>query len=273
MSEASLYSLIYRTRRFGVARGWYGSGGKWYSDIHKGDDYARTRGHDPVPAFAGGTVVARGYSNVYGYYLHVRPYSGRLDRYHMLEGPSPAAVGQVVSTGTIIGKTGASAANASGNHVHVQVELNGVPVDPRPYIERFLSGSPADTSSSPSPIKDWFDMATLEELRGIVRTEVTSLMDDEVRVLDAIRREARGWRLFRNTNAAPGSDAEFVAINYNLPPGDHRQVIWLSAREATSLRGNYLMLADTVENAQRLDSIGIATAIRLADGTDQVYSA
>jgi hypothetical protein len=99
------------------------------------------------------------------------------------------------------------------------------------------------------------------------------LDDDEARIKDATRREGRPWRLFRNTDKTDTAPDAYVAIAYTLEPSDSRQVIFLSESEAKAIGSRYLMTADTPENAQRLDGVAIATAIRLARGTDQVYDA
>lgn len=131
----ALYDLDNRTRAFGVARRWKDADGQWRSEAkHKGDDYAETYGNDPVRAVQPGKVTAVGKSSVYGNYLHVRRDARTVIRYHMFHSLPSFRVGDDIEAGDLLGRTGASAANASGNHIHIQVEVNGVPVDPRPYI-------------------------------------------------------------------------------------------------------------------------------------------
>lgn len=147
-----LYDLKNRTTRFGQKRSWVGQDKKPRSDTHKGDDYAATYGNDPVPAIQPGTVTVNSYDSVFGWRLHVRRADGVMVRYHMLAERSPLPVGTSVRVSQIVGRTGASAANASGNHVHIQVEVNGKPVDPRPYITTAAPAQSAPAAPLPLPI-------------------------------------------------------------------------------------------------------------------------
>lgn len=152
----ALYDIDNRTRAFGAVRRWQGQNGVWYSDTHKGDDYAETYGNDSVLAVHDAKVIDNRYSSTYGWLLWTRSLSNPdlVIKYHMLDEQSDRAIGSTVSAGkSQIGRTGASAANASGNHVHIQAELNGVPVDPRPYIVGGAIGSiPSSGGSTPIPI-------------------------------------------------------------------------------------------------------------------------
>jgi hypothetical protein len=65
----------------------------------------------------------------------------------------PYAVGTPISPGQILGLTGASADNASGEHIHIQTEEGGIPVNPQPYIWEYLGGSIAGGSTS-TPIEN-----------------------------------------------------------------------------------------------------------------------
>lgn len=140
----ALYDLENRTRAFGAVRRWRGQDGRWYSDTHKGDDYAETYGNDPFPAIQPGKVIAKFRSSTFGNLLWVRRDPHVVVKYHMLDEPSPFEQGDTIKPGDIVGRTGASADNASGNHGHLQVEVDGLPVSPRPYI----TGSAAGTTSS-----------------------------------------------------------------------------------------------------------------------------
>jgi len=160
------------------------------------------------------------------------------------------------------------------------IQVNGVAGEPwhiqpanfasYPIITSYTAPSGGNsTPITPAPDKDGFDMATLDELRTIVKQVVNA---DSTTTRDAVRRESRQWRLFRNTSKADDAPDVFVAINYGLDIDDPRQVIYLNKRQAESLSANYLMLADSPDNAQKLDATGIATALRMAKGTDTVYS-
>jgi hypothetical protein len=133
----------------------------------------------------------------------------------------------------------------------------------------------AALSATPIPTGDEVDMASREDIRADVQAVITAaiapLTDDEEREKDATRRESRPWRLFRNTDRT-GQPDEFVAIAYALPPTDPRQEIRLNARDAKALNESYQMTADTPTNARPLNSTDIETLIRLANGTDRIYS-
>lgn len=145
----ALYDLDNRIRAFGESRRLNVGTAKnprWITNVHAGDDYAETYGQDRVLAVCSGKVIHVGLSSTYGNQVHVRVSSSLVVRYHSLAGKSALRVGDTVTVGqTFIGFTGKSASGASGNHVHIQAEVNGKPVDPRPYI----SGAAAGGSSRP----------------------------------------------------------------------------------------------------------------------------
>lgn len=137
-----LYALDNRTRKYGVARTWKDANGTTRTEAkHKGDDYAETYGHDPVYAVQPGRVSNVGKSSIFGFFLWVRRDAITVIRYHMFKDRPGFLIGQQISPGRLLGYTGASAANASGNHIHIQAEVRGIPVDPRPYISGWLSGN------------------------------------------------------------------------------------------------------------------------------------
>jgi hypothetical protein len=211
----ALYDLRNRTTKFGQVRHWTGQDGRKYSDTHKGDDYAETHGHDAVYAIEPGVVVKREYSSTFGHMLWVRRADGVVVRYHMLNEPSLLNVGDQVLEGlTLIGFTGASAANATGNHVHVQVEVNGKPVDPRPYIDSSvirddLSGGEQTAGNESAPLTptspeedDMFsdeDRKKLDELWGASKAQKPSAdyslvrLSDRPEVFLSVNRESLRW--------------------------------------------------------------------------------
>ncbi|ONI63900.1 hypothetical protein ALI44B_04550 [Leifsonia sp. ALI-44-B] len=166
-----LYDLKNRTTKFGDKRSWIGQDKKKRSDTHKGDDYAATYGNDPVPAIQPGVVILNSYDPVFGHRVYVKRRDGLVVKYHMLNEPSPLKVGESVTPGQIIGRTGASAANASGNHVHVQTEKGAALLDPRPFILDYLAGNipaaeiavsfPSPAKTPTKPIEEDEDMKTL----------------------------------------------------------------------------------------------------------------
>lgn len=99
-------------------------------DFHTGIDIAvwyRT----PVAATADGVVIAAGWQSGYGWSVEIQHEEGwstvyaHLSRYLV-------DVGDRVKRGQIIGLSGSSG-NSTGPHLHYEIRLNGVPIDPWRY--------------------------------------------------------------------------------------------------------------------------------------------
>lgn len=109
----------------------FGAGG------HKGVDFA-SPGWTPIYAVADGIVTT--VQNHWSYGNYVQIYHGKDDQgntystlyAHMIQWPSVSA-GQTVSKGTVIGYVG-STGNSTGNHLHLEMKINGSRVNPRLYI-------------------------------------------------------------------------------------------------------------------------------------------
>lgn len=99
---------------------------------HKGHDYAAAQG-TPIYAAADGKVITAGYSNSAGNWVVINHGNGLVSKYmHMYTTPFVSA-GQHVSKGQNIGGVGTTG-QSTGNHLHFQVELNGVAVNPSNYM-------------------------------------------------------------------------------------------------------------------------------------------
>lgn len=119
--------MSYQSSYFGEIR--YGIGD---TRPHKGHDYAAPEG-TPIYAAAAGTVVIAGYSSSAGYWVVINHGNGLVSKYmHMYARPLVSA-GDRVSKGQHIGGVGTTG-QSTGNHLHFQVELNEVAVNPSNYM-------------------------------------------------------------------------------------------------------------------------------------------
>lgn len=185
----ALYDLDNRIRAFGERRRLNvgtAANPRWIINVHAGDDHAETYGHDNVYAVQPGRVIFSGWSSTYGWHLRVRRDKRTVVSYHSLEAKSPLEAGDDVEPGDWIGLTGNSASGANGNHVHVQVEVDGTPVAPRSYIAPAVIGSGADGA----PATD-FDNTTEDDM---FTDNDRKLLNDVADVLhDGGTDVAKGW--------------------------------------------------------------------------------
>ena len=118
--------MSYQSSYFGEVREGIGD-----SRPHKGHDYAAAPG-TPIYA-AAGKVTTAGYSNSAGYWVVINHGNGLVTKYmHMWQMPY-VSEGQTVEKGQNIGGVGTTG-QSTGNHLHFQVELNNVPVNPSNYM-------------------------------------------------------------------------------------------------------------------------------------------
>ena len=119
--------MSYQSSYFGEVREGIGD-----SRPHKGHDYAAAPG-TPIYAATAGKVTTAGYSNSAGYWVVINHGNGLVTKYmHMWQMPY-VSEGQTVEKGQNIGGVGTTG-QSTGNHLHFQVELNGVPVNPSNYM-------------------------------------------------------------------------------------------------------------------------------------------
>ena len=103
----------------------YGVDMAWNAD--KGGKYP------PVYAPGDGKVVTSAWHNSYGYYVQIEHASGiRTLMAHMKEMPC-VKVGDKVKRGQRVGTQG-STGNSTGPHVHFELRLDGMKVNPVPYV-------------------------------------------------------------------------------------------------------------------------------------------
>ena len=99
---------------------------------HKGMDFGTNRKAAPTYAAADGTVIIAGWSNSAGNWVVINHGNGIVTKY-MHHSALCVSAGQRVTKGQQIGMTGTTGWS-SGIHLHYQVEVYGVPVDPRNYL-------------------------------------------------------------------------------------------------------------------------------------------
>jgi virulence factor Mce-like protein len=99
--------------------------------MHEGIDIDGETG-DPVAASAAGTVLMAGYYSGYGNAVIVDHGDGLTTLYGHLNGFAVSA-GQRVAQGQTIGFVG-STGHSTGSHLHFEIRVGGLPVDPLPYL-------------------------------------------------------------------------------------------------------------------------------------------
>lgn len=95
--------------------------------FHNGIDLATYKGA-PVYAALAGTIVATGYSNIYGNYIIVRHHAGYQTLYGHLN-TLLSKRGQYVTNQTVIGTVGTTG-RSTGPHLHFTVYKNGATINP-----------------------------------------------------------------------------------------------------------------------------------------------
>lgn len=120
------------------ARGWITSGFGGRDDpytgertMHLGVDMAAREG-TPVVAPARGVVIYSGERGAYGKMIAIDHDRGVITHYAHLE-RSLVKVGDVVERGQHIGNVG-NTGRSTGPHLHYEVRVNGVPVNPRRFV-------------------------------------------------------------------------------------------------------------------------------------------
>ncbi|MGE4421311.1 MAG: peptidoglycan DD-metalloendopeptidase family protein [Pseudodesulfovibrio sp.] len=118
--------------------GWVTSGFAWRTspftgkrEFHKGLDISAPRG-TPVYAPARGTVTFAGRDSSYGLSIRLKHNASLSTRFAHLNRIAIKS-GQEVTRGELIGYVG-NTGRSTGPHLHYEVRLNGVPVNPKRYI-------------------------------------------------------------------------------------------------------------------------------------------
>lgn len=118
--------LIYPTR--GTFTSPFGT--RW-GRLHAGIDLASPIG-TPIHAADGGTVRFAGVMDGYGNYTCIQ-HTSSMSTCYGHQNSIAVHVGQSVKQGQVIGQTG-NTGHSTGPHLHFEVRINGVPVDPMGYL-------------------------------------------------------------------------------------------------------------------------------------------
>ncbi len=108
--------------------GAYGGAGHPGVDIGQAYGLPIVAAKDGVVSFAGGDPCCG-----YGYYVDISHGNGMISRYGHMRAWPIVAIGQRVSQGQIIGYSG-STGYSTGPHVHFEIDINGIPVNPFNYL-------------------------------------------------------------------------------------------------------------------------------------------
>ena len=106
-------------------------------EFHKGIDIAAPQG-TPIRATANGVVLSAGLANGYGREVIVDHGHGVKTLYGHMSGFNVLA-GQTVFTGQIIGYVGHTG-RTTGNHVHYEVKIHDISVNPHKYLRMTMAG-------------------------------------------------------------------------------------------------------------------------------------
>ena len=154
------------------------------NSAHKGFDCVRWTGYMNVAtivAFESGTVSAvyrevKGVDTKYpansaGNYVCIKHEDGYVTKYFHLAYntiPSNIKIGAKVAKGQVIGYMGTTG-NSTGTHLHFQLEKDGVPIDPKPFLidgKRFVEETITVTQPNinPNTEEEDMDVKRFEEL-------------------------------------------------------------------------------------------------------------
>ena len=131
-------NLLSSTPSIWPAKGWLSSGFGYrispftgLREFHKGFDISSRKG-TKVIATADGVVTFAGRNGLYGNMIKIDHGHGMMTRYGHLEKMLKKR-GDAVKRGDVIGLMG-NTGRSTGPHVHYEVFLNGLPVNPKKYI-------------------------------------------------------------------------------------------------------------------------------------------
>lgn len=124
--------------------------GKRHDGFHPGIDLAARYG-SPVRAALAGTIVYAGWDGGYGKLVALRSDAGIITRYaHLSRIAQRVVIGSRVQEGEMLGRVGATG-RANGPHLHFEVRVHHVPVDPAPFLALDVHRAAAWTKMAEAP--------------------------------------------------------------------------------------------------------------------------
>ena len=123
---------------------------------HTGIDFA-TQWHSPIVSIGNGTITNASYIKGYGRCVII-DHGGGMTTWYAHLSKLYSVVGQEVKAGTVLGLEGGDpvkdtlVGNSTGHHLHFEVRINGVPVDPYDYILK--PPPPPEPEPEPEPEPD-----------------------------------------------------------------------------------------------------------------------
>lgn len=122
-------------------------GVKGASTNHKGLDMGGTA--TALKAAADGKVIANGWNSARGYHIEVEIKKGLTYFYQHMKNKSPLKIGTTVKSGQTVGTKGATGLPGMSPHLHMEIRVNGSPVDPLPYLIASYKSMPVVHTISP----------------------------------------------------------------------------------------------------------------------------
>lgn len=168
--------------------------------LHMGIDIFARAG-TPLVAVADGRVTQKGVGAVSGLKIEITAADGTEFFYAHLSGFAPEiTLGQPVATGDVIGYMGTTG-NAEGTspHLHLEIQPQGVPVPPKPFVDRWIAAAEARATR-------W--------VRSVLRRPATPVTDPSM--------TQRGWDATRLSTLLDPVIAPHPEPSWGLPPRSPR---------------------------------------------------
>ena len=109
----------------------YGVSSRLRKSKHTGLDIATPKG-TPIKVVAEGKVTCASYKGAYGNLVKVDHGNG-LETWYAHTSKMYVSVGKQVKAGEVIAAVG-STGNSTGNHLHLEIRINGKHVNPQDYL-------------------------------------------------------------------------------------------------------------------------------------------